>query len=446
MTAKQSNAAASLPPLPEKPVDRLLEPVTRFLHVEAAGGIALLAATGAALLLANSPWAEGFLRFWKTPIGFQIGEFEAVHSLKHWINDGLMVIFFFVIGLEVKRELVLGELRELRRAALPIAAALGGMIAPAMIYLAFQWGGEAARGWGIPMATDIAFVVGCMALLGPRVPHSLRIVLLSLAIVDDIGAILVIAVGYTESLDFVALALGAAGIGAIVGLLRLGVRNVGLYTVLGILVWFAFHESGVHATIAGVILGLITPAESWVSRGLLGAIIHKAGHVFSGEAAESSPAHYGTLRHVEAASREAISPLERLENSLHPWVGFVIMPLFALANAGVPIQLSELTAPVSLAVMAGLVIGKPLGIVLFSWLAVRTGLAALPDRIGWGVMLAAGCLAGIGFTMALFIAGLALTGEVLDTAKIGILAGSVVSAALGIGLLLAILPNPARKD
>lgn len=443
--AKRPDAASRLPALPEKPVDRILHPLTRFLHVEAAGGIVLLACTVAALALANSPLADGFLKLWKTPVGFQVGSFTAVHSLRHWINDGLMVIFFFVIGLEVKRELVLGELRELHRAALPIAAALGGMIAPAAVYLALQWGGEGLRGWGIPMATDIAFVVGCLALLGSRVPYGLRIMLLSLAIVDDIGAILVIAIGYTETIHLAALALGAVGIGLIVGLMKAGVRNVGLYTVLGTFVWLAFHESGVHATIAGVILGLITPAGSWVSRGLLGEIIDKAGRVFRGGSDEAAGDHYSMLRHVEEASREAISPLERLETSLHPWVGFAIMPLFALANAGVPVRLSGLAAPVSVAVMAGLVLGKPLGIVAVSWLAVRLGVARLPDGVGWGVMAAAGCLAGIGFTMALFIAGLALSGPLLDVAKMGVLFGSVISAAVGMGFLVKLLPAPRGK-
>ena len=433
-----------MPGLPREPADRILKPLARFLHIEAAGGVVLLVSTVAALILANSPAAEAFLGFWKTPLGFQVGRFHAVHSLQHWINDGLMAIFFFVIGLEVKRELVLGELRELRRAALPVAAAIGGMVVPAAVYLAMQYGQPGERGWGIPMATDIAFVVGCIAILGPRVPHSLRIMLLSLAIVDDIGAILVIAVGYTDHISLTSLAVGAAGIVLMVGLMKLGVRSVALYTVLGVGVWFAFHESGVHATIAGVILGLITPARRWVSPGALGQILDKAGRVFRGEDLASNGEHARILRHVEQASREAISPLERIESSLHPWVGFVIMPVFALANAGVPIQLDDLTAPVSLAVMAGLVIGKPLGIVATCWLAVKLRLAELPEGIGWGAITAAGCLAGIGFTMALFIAGLALDGPVLDTAKIGILCGSILSALFGVGLMVALLPKPPR--
>jgi NhaA family Na+:H+ antiporter len=324
---------------------------------------------------------------------------------------------------------------------LPVAAAIGGMIVPATLYLALQFGRPGERGWGIPMATDIAFVVGCIAILGSRVPHSLRIMLLSLAIVDDIGAILVIAVGYTDDLSLASLAAGAAGIVLILGLTKLGVRSVGVYTLLGAGVWLAFHESGVHATIAGVILGLITPASRWVGPGVLGPILDRAGHLFRGEDLASDQEHARILRRVEQASREAISPLERIETALHPWVGFVIMPIFALANAGVPIRLGDLAAPVSLAVMAGLVVGKPVGILLACWLAVKLRLAELPRGVGWGPIAAAGCLAGIGFTMALFIAGLALKAPLLDTAKIGILSGSILSALLGVGLMVALLPK-----
>ncbi len=441
--AKHADTPNPLPELPEKPIQRYLDPLTRFLHIESAGGIVLLACTVLSLVLANSPVGESFIKFWKTSIGFTLGGYEVIHPLYHWINDGLMAIFFFVIGLEVKREMVLGELRDMRRAALPIAAALGGMIVPAGVFLAMQWGEPAAQGWGIPMATDIAFVVGCMALLGPKVPRSLRVMLLSLAIVDDIGAILVIAIGYTDSLNFVALGLGIAGVVLIVGLIRVGVRNFGVYTILGVLVWFAVHESGIHATIAGVVLGLITPARGWVSRGLLGSILDKAGRVFDGDDL-SETSQYGLLRHMETASREAISPLERLETKLHSWVGFVIMPVFALANACVPIDVSYVTAPVALAIMAGLLIGKPLGIVGVSFIAVKLGWARVPEGVTWGMIAAGGFLAGIGFTMAMFIAGLALKGDLasqLDPAKIGILCGSVLAAAIGMGLLSVLLKN-----
>jgi NhaA family Na+:H+ antiporter len=424
--------------LPAKPIDRLVAPIERFLHVEAASGIVLLVAAIAALALANSPLSEGFLAFWKTPVGFSFGSFELSHSLRHWINDGVMAIFFFVIGLEVKRELVIGELRDLRRASLPIAAALGGMLAPAGVYLALQLGEPGQAGWGIPMATDIAFVVGCMALLGPRVPHGFRVLILSLAIADDIGAILVIAVGYTDTIRLGFLLGGFVVMAATLGLERLGVRSLGLYVLCGVLVWFEFHESGVHATIAGVILGLMTPARAYLSESLFANMLRRADQVLHGE--WSSPPHRPVrVRRLRRAARESLSPLEYLEHLLHPWVSFVIMPLFALANAGVPFSVSDFGEPVAMAVAAGLVVGKPVGIVLFSWLAVRLGLAALPEGISWGV-------AGIGFTMALFIAGLALDGPTLDAAKVGILGASAVAAILGMLVLSRLLPRPETAD
>lgn len=433
-----------LPGLPRAPVDRIAGPLQQFLHVEAASGVVLLLATLAALVLANSPLSDDFLGIWKTRVGLSIGSFSLDGSLKHWINDGLMAVFFFVIGLEVKRELVLGELKDMRRAALPIVAALGGMLVPAGVYLALQRGQPGEPGWGIPMATDIAFVVGCMAVLGSRVPKGLRVMLLSLAIVDDIGAILVIAVGYTESIDTTALALGGAGIVAIVGLARWGVRSIGVYTVLSVLTWLAFHESGVHATIAGVILGLITPAKGWVSDELLRRTVSAADDALEHRAPEVS--RYATLRGVERASREALSPLERVETALHPWVGFFIMPVFALANAGVAVSLDAVGQPVALAVMAGLLLGKPLGIVGFSWVATRLGVARLPDGVGWGAVLGGGLLAGIGFTMALFIAGLALGVAELDTAKVGVLVASGVAAAAGMATLMVFLKPAPQND
>lgn len=420
-------------------------PFQRFLHVEAAGGAVLLGATALALLLANSPWSEAFLGIWKTPLSLGLGDFQMSHSLKHWISDGLMAVFFFVIGLEVKRELVLGELRDLRKATLPVAGAVGGMLAPAGLYLALQWGEPAARGWGIPMATDIAFVVGCMAVLGSRVPSGLRVMLLSLAIADDIGAILVIAFGYTESLSWGWLGFGLAGIAAIRVLAQVGVRSVSVYVVVGAGVWLGFHESGVHATIAGVILGLMTPARAWLGGERLRNIWRVADGYLHGERWKTQSERREVLQKVEMTMRESLSPLERLENALHPWQSFLIVPLFALVNAGVAFRPSDLASPVALAVMVGLVVGKPVGIVGVCWLAVRTGLGRLPEGVSWGVLLGGGCLAGIGFTMALFIAGLALPGAGLAAAKVGILCGSAVSAVLGVGLLTLLLPRPVPR-
>lgn len=430
---------------PEKPIDRVVEPVARFLHVESASGVVLLIFTAAALALANSSLSQEFLAIWKTPVGLSFGSFEFRYSLKHWINDGLMAVFFFVVGLEVKREIVVGELRDMRLAALPIAAALGGMLVPAMIYLFFQWGRAGQDGWGIPMATDIAFVVGCLAVLGPRVPRSLRILLLSLAIADDIGAILVIAVGYTSELRLSDLTWGFAGIGLVIVLIRLGVRSHLVYVLVGAGVWLGFHESGVHATIAGVVLGLLTPARPQVGRRLLAKFTETLGDFLQGESWQDTGQRHRMMLSVRRAARESVSPLERAETVLHPWVSFVIMPLFAFANAGVPIQLSGFTDPVAAAIMASLGTGKPIGIFLFSWLAVRFGLARLPVGVTWGVLSAGGVLAGIGFTMSLFIAGLALGEDMLEAAKIGILAGSAGCALSGMILLRWLLAKASIK-
>jgi NhaA family Na+:H+ antiporter len=443
-TIEPSPLMAPPPPdqveLPREPIDALVAPFDRFMHVEASSGFVLLAATFAALLLANSPWSEGYLAIWSTSVGFVFGSFEMRHSLQHWINDGLMVVFFFVIGLEVKRELVIGELRDLRVAVLPVSAALGGMVAPAALYLAFQYGEPGQNGWGIPMATDIAFVVGCLALLGPRVPSGFRVLLLSLAIADDIGAILVIAIGYTETIHVGALAGGVALLLAILAFERLGVRSLGVYAICGVGVWFAFHESGVHATIAGVIIGLMTPARAYLSETTVARSLQRTAEVLHGDG-ESPANRSARVRHVRQTARETISPLEYLEAMLHPWVSFLIIPLFALANAGVQISSSGFFEPVAIAVAAGLVVGKPLGIVLLSWLAVRLGIATLPEGVGWMAVLGGGLLAGIGFTMALFIAALALEGPTLGAAKVGILAASAVAAILGMAVLVRTLPH-----
>ncbi len=424
---------------PREPIDSLIEPIERFMHVEAAGGIVLLACTVVALVIANSPFADAYHHFWETEIGITVGGLRLSHSIEHWINDGLMALFFFVVGLEVKRELVLGELRDPRRAALPLVAAVGGMAVPAAVYLALQMGGPAQRGWGIPMATDIAFVVGCMAVLGKRVSHGLRVMILTLAIADDIGAILVIALGYSTGIHLVPLALGVAGAAMIVALARLGVRSFGVYTLVGALVWLAFLQSGIHATLAGVVLGLLTPARAYLSESVFAQFLQRTAETVRG-----GPPDVASVRDLERATRETVSPLAYLETCLHPWVGFVVMPIFALANAGVPMGAGLLHHPVALAVAAGLVVGKPLGIVATSWLAVRLGIARLPDGASWTAIAAGGCLAGIGFTMALFVAGLALQESSLEAAKVGVLAGSLVAAALGLGLFVA--SAPARAD
>lgn len=425
--------------LPRQRVSRLTEPVMRFLQIEAMSGVVLLVATVIALVLANSPLAGPFLRFWETPVAVRLGSLEIVHSLRHAINDGLMTLFFFVVGLEIKREIVLGELRSLRVAALPVAAAIGGMIVPATIFLALQSGMPGQSGWGQVMATDIAFVVGALALLGKGIPRSVRVFVLSLAIIDDIGAVLVITFGYPAHFNPQALGLGALLVAGVLGLRYLGVRSVPLYFLAGIAAWLAVFESGVHPTIVGVVLGLLTPTHPWVVPQGLATVFEQLSAFLRGnleDIAEIEPEQrQAFLRTAEFAARETLSPLERLETALHPWVSFIIMPLFALANAGVPLAVAGLRDPLALAAVAGLTLGKPIGIVGASWIAVRLGVAKRPAELRWSLIAGAGVLSGIGFTMALFIASLAFEGPLLLSAKIGILAASLISAVAGLAVL-----------
>ena len=426
-----NHAPATSHNLPRAPIDRWLRPVARFFKIEAASGIVLVACTIAALVLTNSAWGHQFEAFWETPLVIAIGNFELKHSLVEWINDGLMVIFFFVVGLEIKWELVAGELTDPRKAALPAVAALGGMVAPAAIYLLIEASEPARTGWGVPVATDIAFVVGCMVLLGPRVPPGVKILLLTLAIVDDIGAVLVIAIFYAGNISLAALALAAMGFGVVYLFNRIGVRSIAIYVLLGIGIWLAFHKAGVHPTVAGVILGLMAPTRALVDRAQLKAAAYQPLHPEEG-------GHVAELDHKQLlqlawAAKESIPPLERIEDALQPWVLFAIMPLFALANAGVRLEAAAMTSSVALAVVAGLVVGKPLGIVLFSLGAVKLGWARMPSGVNWNTMIGAGCLGGIGFTMSLFIAGLAFQGEPfeLEAGKVGTLVGSAISAVVG---------------
>lgn len=431
--------------LPALPVERWTRPLARFLEIESASGFVLVTCTIAALAIANSPWAEAYDHFWHTHLSIQWGSWTLEHSLAHWVNDGLMTLFFFIVGLEIKRELVSGELRELRKAALPGIAALGGMLVPAAIYWSLRHGQEGEAGWGIPMATDIAFVVGMLAILGRRVPIGLKIMLLALAIVDDIGAVLVIALFYSSSIAVAWLAWAGLGLLITLVLRYIGVRSIGVYLLVGIGIWLACLYSGIHPTVAGVILGLMTPAQAWVRPTLVYDIATQAVAALR-EHSNHAPEHRTALRNLRAVAREADSPLERLESNLHVWIAFVVMPLFALANAGVKLELGALNDPIAWSVAAGLVIGKPLGIFVFCWLAVKVGLAQLPAGMNWSTMLGAGCLAGIGFTMSLFIANLALDEAHLAAGKVGTLGGSVISAALGFVLLQWLLPPYKPND
>lgn len=421
--------------LPRELLDRFTKPVTRFLAIEAATGAILLLFTCAALVLSNSPWARSFLNVWETQIGFQVGGRELTRTLRDWINDGLMTAFFFLVSLELKRELVLGELRSLRMAALSMSAALGGMLVPAALYLMMQAGQPGQHGWGTVMATDTAFAVGCLALLGSRIPQSLRVFMLSLAIFDDIGAILVVAFGYSTHIAWGALALAAVGIAVVQVMALLGFRGFPIYFLMGALIWLAVDASGVHATITGVVLGLMTPARRWVSDDRLHAILKQViAHPDSDEGSGDTR-NRETLQVAEIAARETLSPVERLEIGLHPWVGFLIIPLFAFANAGVTLSLDDLDGPVTIAVLVGFAIGKPVGVLAFSWLAVRSGIAMRPPELSWGILAGGGLLAGIGFTMALFIANLSFDESLIGSAKLGIFLASAVSALAGLALL-----------
>ncbi|MFV0525848.1 MAG: Na+/H+ antiporter NhaA [Acidimicrobiales bacterium] len=411
------------------PLARMVgRPVREFLHVETASGFVLLAATIAALVLANTAWGDDIARFWDTELVlFEMGDFHLAETVGHWINDGLMAIFFFVVGLEIKRELVDGELTDRRRAAMPAIAALGGIIVPATIYLALNAGGAGANGWGIPMATDIAFAVGVLALLGDRIPGPLKVFLLTLAIVDDIAAITVIALFYSSGIDLAWLAGGAALFLVMFGMRMARIWYIPLYVVVGFGVWLCFLESGVHATIAGVLLGVLTPAKP----------LRPQTTVIEVE----SDSSWSTIRSTLFDAKETIPVATRLEQSIHPWSAFVILPLFAFANAGLVLTSegirNAVSSPVTLGVVAGLVIGKPVGVLAASWLTEKLNVGVRPDGVSWTHILGAGGLAGIGFTVALFVTGLAFDDPGLaDEAKLGVLAASVLAAIVGAVILV----------
>lgn len=436
------------------PFDKLLHPLQEFVKLEASGGILLLLCTVMALLWANSPWDSAYTNLWQTPLTIGIGGFVLTKPLLLWINDGLMAVFFFVVGLEIKREVVVGELASFRKAALPIAAALGGMVVPAALYMALNAGKAGAPGWGIPMATDIAFALGVLALLGKRAPLSLKLFLTAFAIVDDLGAVLVIAIFYTTQLSWLSLAIGAGFLVALIVVNRAGVRHSLIYAVLGIGLWLAFLKSGVHATVAGVLLAMTIPLRPRIdsqtflerSRTILDMIdANKSGANHS----ENKHKKQAAFQTFESICKQAESPLQRMEHALHPWVSFAIMPIFALANAGVTLSSGTTPAfshPVALGVILGLALGKQFGITLFAWLAVRIGLADLPKDISWRQIYGTGWLGGIGFTMSLFIANLAFdSNSLLSMAKAGILTASLLAAIGGLSILRTAKPATARE-
>jgi NhaA family Na+:H+ antiporter len=424
---------------------RALAPVEQFLKVEASSGIVLLVAAATALVWANSPWRASYERLWHTPVGVGIGRFAFERDVRFWINDGLMTIFFFVVGLEIRREMHRGELSELRRAALPIVAAMGGMVVPASIYYAMNAGLPGARGAGIPMATDIAFAVGVFALLGKRVPPALRVLLLALAVIDDVGAILVIAFFYSSHVAASGFVVSAVGLFAIVLMKRLGVRSSWAYVPGAVVTWFGAYLSGIHPALAGVVVGMMTPVRAWFGPEKFLAHAHASVKALGERATDDEHAMLPHLDAIENARREAVSPVERVEHALHGWVAFGIMPLFAVANAGIPLAHASFSGEptrVFLGVVLGLVVGKPLGILVFCRLAAALGVVALPRGVTWAQVLLLGTTAGIGFTMALFIAHLALApGALLETAKLGVLSASAVASMLSFAVGRAVLSS-----
>jgi NhaA family Na+:H+ antiporter len=412
-----------------------------FLHHQAAGAVVLLAATAAAVALANGRFAVPFDHFLHTDVGVSFGSLGFSQSVKHWVDDALMALFFFVVGLEIKREFIVGELSSLRGAALPICAALGGMLIPAAIYLALNGGGPGARGWGIPMATDIAFALGVLALLGSRVPAGLKVFLAALAIADDIGAVVVIAAFYTAQVHWAWLALALVPLAVLVAMNLAGVEEPVAYFAVGSVLWFAFLSSGVHATLAGVIAAFAIPAVARlrpleftdVCRIRLAEI---EGIDVPGAHTLEDDRQQQYALDVQRAALRSIAPLQRIEWALHPFATFAVLPAFALANAGVQLGSADLGTAVSAGVVLGLVAGKPAGILLASWLGVRAGLADLPAGVGWRHILGAGALAGIGFTMSLFVSNLAFASAHLAAqAKSAIFSASVASGILGYGIL-----------
>ena len=427
----------------------LVSSVQQFIRMEASGGILLLACAILALVWANSPWSASYFELWATKVSVGFGAFKIDKALSLWINDGLMAIFFFVVGLEIKREILVGELSSPKKAGLALAGALGGMIVPAIMYLLFNLNGEGGNGWGIPMATDIAFALGVLALLGKRAPLSLKIFLTALAIVDDLGAVLVIALFYTANVSANYLLMGFGLLVALVIGSRLGVRRTSFFVFLGILLWIAFLKSGVHATVAGVLLALTIPARRVID---MPSFVSQARELLDRFATNVQPGktqptadQLDSLNALETTIEHIDTPLHRMEHALHGWVAFFIMPVFALANAGVVLGAgTSVMNPITLGIIVGLFVGKGIGITLFSWIAVKLGIAELPENITWRQIQGVSILCGIGFTMSLFIAGLAFEDRILlDNAKVGILVGSVVAGVVG-SIVLTMASKKAR--
>jgi NhaA family Na+:H+ antiporter len=413
-----------------------------------------MACTIVALAWANSPWSQNYVDFTHIEVGFSWGGASLYMSLQHWINDALMAIFFFVVGLEVKREILIGQLSTLRKAALPVSAAIGGMLVPAGFYYAMNAGGPAAQGWGIPMATDIAFALGLLALFGSRAPIGLKVFLTALAIADDIGAVLVIAFFYTGSLKFGALALAGIFMLLIAGARAVGIRRSGIYLILAIGVWLSVLTSGIHATVAGILVAMLVPIrakiepEKFMQRAK-DRLTELESAILTRDSMVSDDAQLHALDDIHEATGDMIPPGIALEHRLHPVQSFLILPLFALFNAGVYLggdALGQTTDPIALGIIFGLVLGKQIGVLGFSWISIKSGLADLPDGVSWLQIWGASCLAGVGFTMSLFIAELAFDDPIqIGKAKLGILEASLVAGALGYWILSRSLPKAAKS-
>ena len=417
-------------------------PMQSFIRTEEAGAFILLAAAVAALLWANSPWSDWYFNFWHNHVAFDIAIFHPDEDLEHVVNDGLMAIFFFLVGLEIKRELLHGGLSSVRQALLPATAAIGGMAVPALIYVAFNGtSGEGAQGWGIPMATDIAFALGVLAILGRRIPSELRVFLLGLAVADDLGAIAVIAVFYSETISWTDLGLAVAAFAVMALCIRIGIRSVGFYAILAVVLWLFLLESGIHATLAGVAVAALVPSIPQVRRQDYAGSVDQLLAEFRAEIARGDEERAEAIvGEIERLSGETEGPLERLERQVHPWVSYAILPLFALANAGIVFTTDSLSAaaesPVTLGVFAGLTAGKVVGVFCMTWLAVRLGIGRLPDGVTWAQIFGVGLLAGIGFTVSIFISGIAFDDRALvDQAKMGVFAASVLSGVAGYAVL-----------
>ncbi len=432
----------------------LLRPIQAFFSLQAASGIVLLLNAVVALVWANSAYADGYFQLWEQKITFDFGILTLSKSLSHWINDGLMAVFFFVVGLEIKRELLIGELSDVKRAMMAVVGAIGGMVVPAAIYAYWNAGLPSLRGWGIPMATDIAFAIGVITILGSRVPLALKVFITAVAIVDDLGAVLVIAIFYTAELATQPLIVAALAMGVLVLFNRVNVRSPWPYILVGVILWIAVLKSGVHATVAGVLLAFTIPADRSMDAP---SFLERARHYLQEFAEDLKPGQSAptedqrdAVHALEKAAEGLQAPLARLEHGLHPWVAYFIMPVFALANAGVSFQGNEgglFQGPVTIGVIAGLLFGKQIGILLLAWLTVKLGITAIPDGVNWRQMWGVSLLAGIGFTMSLFIANLAFDDRaMLVDAKIGILTASLIAGIGGAVVLLLAGSHPPGEE